>query len=147
MIDTTNNVNKVAAKLLGLDETLVKVVNKFFWKHGVKEAIQSASHTSVRIPKIGTLVTSRNKVNARIQRVIKSIRDISDPNKIFKEKSKEDCLRDKYEELTTMLKRRNDIAVAYKSNTDRLKQKYEVLNTSMEESPVDNAGVGIEALL
>ncbi len=147
MIDTINLVNREAARILSKDETLVKLVNRFFWKEGVKEAVQSAQHTSIRIPKIGTLVISRNKVNKKILRIIQSIRELQRPEKTFKEKTREQCLTERYTELTLMLKRRNDIAIAYKNNIDRHKAKYELHKTDMGEPPVDNAGTGIKALL
>lgn len=147
MIETINIVNKEVSKLLNIDETLVKVINQFYWKHGVKAAIQSGGHTSIRLKNIGTLVTSRTKVNNKILRLIKSIREFKRPEKVFKTKTKEECLSEKYTELKLLLQRRNDIAIAYKSNTDRTKQKYELPKTNLGEQTPDNARIDSKTIL
>lgn len=145
MIDTINLVNKEVARKLNHSESLVRQVNKFFWKYGVKETIQSAQYTSVRIPKIGTLVVSRNKVNKKILRIIRAIRSLKNPNRVFRDKTREQCLSDKYDELRLMLQRRNDIAIIYKSNTERKNDK--LAKAGLAEQTTDNASSGIQTLL
>lgn len=135
MIETINIVNKEVSKTLHKSEDLIKAVNKFFWKQGVKKSIQSGHHTSIRIKNLGTLVTSRNKVNLKIIRTIQHIRMLNDPATEFKQKTKEERLKEKYDHLIILLQRRNDIAIAYKTNTDRTKQKYDTKANMGQQAP------------
>lgn len=148
MIETINVVNKEVSRSLGISEETVKLVNKFFWRYGVKESIQSGQHTSIRVKNIGTLVTSRNKINNRLRKIIRSIRQLKEPDREFKIKTREQYLEQQYNELRIMLARRNDIAIAYKNNKDRSKQRYDkAYKTDMGEQTPDHAGGGIEDLL
>lgn len=148
MIETINVINKEVAKELGIDEEKVKLVNKFFWKYGVKEAIQSCTYTSIRIKNLGTLVVSRNKVNMRIRKCIARIRELNTPGRPFKVKTKEQFMAEKYTELRLLLARRNDIAIAYRNNKIRSKDRYDKANTAdMGEQAPHHAGGGIEDIL
>ncbi len=142
MIDTINIVNKEVSKTLGLDEDLVRIVNKFFWKQGIKRAIQSGDHTSIWIKNIGTLATSRNKVNNKIRRLIKSIRSLDQPRD-YKVKTKEQFLVEKYSQLRMLLARRNDIALAYKANKDRAHEKYKLYKAGLGQQITDTARLSI----
>lgn len=146
MIETINVVNREVSKTLGMNETLVKFINQFYWRKGVKEAIQSGQHTSVRIKNIGTLVTSRMKVNNKIVKLIRAIRELNNPERVFKEKTKKEYLDEKYKELRLMLARRNDIAKAYKTNKDRINQKYELRKTSLGQSSSDSTSDSCKTL-
>jgi len=146
MIETINVVNREVSKTLGMNETLVKFINQFYWRKGVKEAIQSGQHTSVRIKNIGTLVTSRMKVNNKIVKLIRANRELNNPERVFKEKTKKEYLDEKYKELRLMLARRNDIAKAYKTNKDRINQKYELRKTSLGQSPPDSTSDSCKTL-
>lgn len=142
MIETINIVNKEVSKTLGLDEETVRLVNKFFWRQGVKKAIQSGDHTSIWIKNIGTLAVSRNKVNGKIKRLIASIRALELPRD-YKIKTKEQFLEEKYNQLKMLLARRNDIAKAYKANKDRSHEKYRIHKARLEEQTNDTPGVSI----
>ena len=115
MVDTINIVSKEVSREHNIDEDLVKFVNDFFFKC-LKSVIQSGEYTSIRVNNIGTLVTSRLKINTKIKKLIKLIRNIKDPSKVYKEKNKEDVIKDKYRELKLLLKRRNELAIAYETN-------------------------------
>lgn len=142
MIDTINIVNRQIAKQYNLEENIVKTINQFFWKQGIREAVQSGAHTNIRITKIGTLVGSRRKVNEQIKRTIVMIRKIQDPNKVFKVKTKEQRLDEAYTYLRMLLSRRNDIANIY-INT---RANHELLKNSMAEQVTNNAGLDSQDL-
>lgn len=146
MIETINVVNKEVSKILKLDEELVKIVNKFYWRYGVKQAIQSGEHTSIFIRNIGTLTISRTKVNRKIVKIIGQIRTLLNPERQFKVKTREQCIEEKYVMLRTMLKRRNDIAIAYTKNNQRAKERYDT-KTSMGQQATNTTRDCFQALI
>lgn len=123
MIDTITGVNREVAKELNLPEDLVKKVNSFYWKQGIKGSIQSGEYSSVWIKGIGTFATSRNKINIKILKVIREIRYFRNSDKEFKKKTREEYIEEKMNQLRLLLIRRNEIAKVYKFNSEKRKQR------------------------
>lgn len=113
MIGTIKQVNQEVARELSIDEDIVNKVNKFFWEKGVKDAVRTAEYTSIRIRGLGTLVTSRFKLNKFIFKLIREIRFLRSTDKEYKNTTKEDLLKEKYILLDKYLFRRNELAKAF----------------------------------
>lgn len=115
MIKTIASVSRKVAQKLSLNEDLVKKVNSFYWK-SVKESISSGEHTSIHIKHLGTLTSSRYKLNNRIKQIIKQIRYLKTNQKDLK-------VPEKVEELKSLLRRRSELAKAYQQNEIRRTNK------------------------
>jgi hypothetical protein len=142
MIQTINNVNREVSRALSIDEDIVKKVNAYYWKHGVKEAVSSGLHTSVRLKNIGTLVTSRQKTNNKIATLIREIRYFQSSTKEFKKKTREEYIEDRLSSLRLLLVRRNELAHIYIQNQTRINDKInsKLLKVSLGEQTPDTTG-------
>ena len=114
MIDTINIANRYTSRKLSISEEIVKEVNRYFWKEGVKGTMKTGKYTAFRIPKLGTFVVSRLKLRKRISKYIAYIRFLKQEDQLkFKKISKEDRINQYQEELKLLLDRRNDLAKLY----------------------------------
>ncbi len=128
MIDTIFSINKEVAKELGFSEDLVKKVNKFYWEKGIKDTIRDGSITNIRIRGIGTISTSKHKLRGAIEDLITLIRITKDRTTDYKTKTKQQVLDEQMNQLTKLLIRRNELAIAYYQKEclyrERLKSGY-----------------------
>lgn len=145
MIGTISLVNREVAKVLNYNEDVIKQVNKFFWRYGVREPIRSGNYTSLFIRNLGTLTISRNKINKKIRGLIIKIRECRDPDKVFTQVIREEALEKLYDHLNILLQRRNDIAKIYIQNQEKRDAK--ILKTSLGKQVTDNAGSYFETIL
>lgn len=99
---------KQAADELQLPLGLVKRVNNFFWREGVKKALSNVDHTSVFIKNIGTIIISKIKLNKEILLVIEKIRRIENSSK-FTGMKKVYIIEGYKNNLRKLLKMRNKI--------------------------------------
>lgn len=131
MIESIGIINRQVSKKLGVSEELVKTINEYFWKEGVKTSMRSGLYTAIRLPKLGTFVVSRNKLNKRIQKYISYIRFLSEDTSIeYKRITKEQKIATYVNDLKLLLDRRNDIAKIYKMFSDERRSKT-VLKTDL----------------
>lgn len=123
MIETISHINREISKELSIDESLVKSINAFYWK-SIRDTVSSGEHTSIRLNSLGTYVISRRKLWIYINKLIKQIRYFrKNVDKVFKNKTREEYIEDRVNELRLILKRRDDLAKVYKINEDKYKLK------------------------
>lgn len=99
--------NQVAVEY-NLSPELVKKVNNFFWKEGVKYSLSNVKHTSVFIKNIGTIVISKYKLNKELSLLIKKMRNIKNSNK-YTEKRKNSILEGYKINFRKLWTKRNEI--------------------------------------
>lgn len=138
-MDTLNNVNREISKELNIPEDIVRKVNSYYWKRGVKEAISSGEHTSIRLKNIGTLAVSRHKINEKIVTLISKLRKLYVSEREFKKKTKEQVIEERKKELSLMCKRRSDIANVYLKNKQR-RINVKLLETNLGQQTPDITG-------
>ena len=108
---TISTLNKVVAKELGVNEKLVEDVNSFFWKHARKQ-LATLESTSFSIKHLGTITTSKRKIDYYIKNLIGKIRSIR-KSTWYKDTTKEILITTNYEKLRQALKQRNILATQY----------------------------------
>ena len=101
--------NKACAEKLGIDITVVKKVNSYFWKKGVKSNLSKAKYRAIFIKNFGTISVSYYKLNVEIIETIAKIRALR-VHKRKKEITKKLAIGELTRNLTQLLKRRNEIA-------------------------------------
>jgi phage protein D len=104
-------INKLIARELTLKEDIVESVNEFYWKE-VRRKLSSLESTSVSIKHLGTITTSKRKIDQFIKTTIKKIRNISKSNR-YKESTKALLLDVNYDKLRKALVQRNELATQY----------------------------------
>lgn len=115
---TPDNYYKEASDELNLPIGLVKAVNKFFWKEGVKSNLSNVKYTSIFIKNFGTITVSKYKLYAEIHTLIKKIRRVH--------------YSDKYTEL-----RRGYIMDSYKINLRKLlKIRNEIIKQELQNEHI-----------
>ena len=141
-------INKLIARENGLNEDLVELVNGFYWKE-VRRKLSSLESTSVSIKHLGTITTSKRKIDAFIKTTIKKIRNIKKSNR-FKESTKALLLDVNYDKLRKALVQRNVLATQYyeaymgrvervrRANADNIQTGVEDIRGSDEPSEAGN---------
>lgn len=104
-------INKLISRELNMDENLVESVNQFFWKE-VRRKLSSLESTSVSIKHIGTITTSKRKIDFFIRTTIKKIRNIRKSTR-YKETTKALLLDVNYDKLRKALAQRSILAKQY----------------------------------
>jgi phage protein D len=104
-------INKLISRELNLNEDLVEAVNGFYWKE-VRRKLSTLESTSVSIKHIGTITTSKRKIDQFLKTTIKKIRNIRKSNR-YKESTKALLLDVNYDKLRKALKQRNILATQY----------------------------------
>lgn len=146
---TIQTINKLVAKETGKNEKLVESVNDFYWKE-VRRKLSSLESTSVSIKHLGTITTSKRKIDYFILNTIRKIRNIRKSTR-YKESTTALLLEVNYDRLRKALKQRNILATqyyeAYISRTYRIREAApEDSITSSTDSGRDNesseTGVG-----
>ncbi|GEM_PF-2928650 len=118
---TPDNYYKQAAEELNLPVNLVKKVNAFYWKEGIKKQLANVVYDAIYIKNFGTICVSPKKLYFEIKDEIAKIRNIYYSPK-FTEKKKNLILDYKYENLRKLLKKRNDLAI-YRLEQKKLKDE------------------------
>lgn len=130
--------NKAVSEKLGIDINIVKQVNRFFWREGVRKNISKATHRSIFVKNIGTFTVKRKVLYSQIYDVIWRIRRIRCAKR-YKETTKITIENQLIENLRNLLILRNEIAIErynkYDVKTIRINQ---VSTTSTEESRSDS---------
>lgn len=134
-------VNKLIARENSLNENLVELVNGFYWKE-VRRKLSSLESTSVSIKHLGTITTSKRKIDQFIKTTIKKIRNIRKSNR-YKESTKALLLDVNYDKLRKALVQRNILAIQYYETYMARSQRIRSINTndiqtSSEDSGSDN---------
>lgn len=123
MIDTSNTVTRLVSKRLEVTEETTKIVYDFYWKHGIVESIRSGKHTAIRVPKLGTFMTSRRKLYQQIYKYIAYIRFLrAKESNSFKRYTKEEAIERYKNDLKLLLERRNDLAKLYNKHNDAVSE-------------------------
>lgn len=104
-------VNKLIARENGIKEDLVELVNGFYWKE-VRRKLSTLESTSVSIKHLGTITTSKRKIDQFIKTTIKKIRNIRKSNR-YKESTKALLLDVNFDKLRKALVQRNKLATQY----------------------------------
>lgn len=104
-------INKLISRELNIKEDLVESVNDFYWKE-VRKKLSGLESTSVSIKHIGTITTSKRKIDQFIKTTIKKIRSINNSNR-YKESTKSLLLDTNYDRLRKALIQRNELATQY----------------------------------
>ena len=87
---------------------VVKEINNFFWKEGVKHELKNLNHTSIFIKNIGTITVSKYKLYREIRLFIRKIRMLRISEKFTEEKKL--IIEEKFKnKLRKLLNKRNDI--------------------------------------
>ena len=101
--------NKACSEKLNIDLAVVKKVNSYFWKKGVKSNLSNAKYRAIFIKNLGTITVSYYKLNREILEIIAKIKAIR-VHKTKKELTKKLAIGNLTRNLTELLKRRNEIA-------------------------------------
>ena len=101
--------NKACSEKLDLDLNIVKKVNSYFWKKGVKSNLSNAKYRAIFIKNLGTITVSYYKLNREILEIIAKIKALR-VHKRKKELTKKLAIGNLTRNLTELLKRRNEIA-------------------------------------
>jgi len=108
---TIQIISKLIARELGKDEKLVDSVNDFYWKE-VRRKLSGLESTSVSIKHLGTITTSKRKIDYFIKTTIKKIRNIKKSTR-YKESTIALLLEVNYTRLRKALVQRNILATQY----------------------------------
>lgn len=115
--------NKHTTEKLGLDATLVKKVNSFFWRVGVKQNLSNASYASLFLKNLGTIVISKYKLYREIEDLISKLRGLEEST-YYTEKRKGLIRENARTQLRQLLAKRNEIATElYKQHQDELAKR------------------------
>lgn len=104
-------INKLVARDLNYDEKEVQKVNDFFWKE-TRRKLSSLESASVTIKHIGTVTTSKRKIDHYIKMTIGKIRNTRKSNRL-KESTKAILLDVYYDRLKKALVQRNILSTRY----------------------------------
>lgn len=105
---TPESFYKETAEIHNVPIGLVRAVNKFFWKEGIKKNLSNVNYNSIFIKNFGTIVISKYKLNKYILELIEKIRRVQRSDK-YREETKQFII-DRYKKnIRILLKRRNDI--------------------------------------
>jgi len=138
---TIQIISKLIARELGKDEKLVDSVNDFFWKE-VRRKLSSLESTSVSIKHIGTITTSKRKIDYFIRTTINKIRNIKKSTR-YKESTIALLLEVNYTRLRKALVQRNILATQYyEAYTKRRKRIYKTPSTDNGELGISIRGSG-----
>lgn len=120
-------VNNTIANKLNIDEKIVKAVNKFYWKQGVKKRMSTLESTSVFVKGFATFTVSRYNVRRLIKKTIIQIRSLRESTK-YKETTKVIYSAELYKKLRMLLEKRNELANFY----------YNECNNGISEADTDS---------
>ncbi len=122
---TIQIISKLVARELGKDEKLVDSVNDFYWKN-VRKKLSGLESTSVSLKHIGTITTSKRKIDFFIRTTIRKIRNIRKSTR-YKESTIALLLEVNYTRLRKALIQRNILATQYyEAYTKRNQRVYQV---------------------
>jgi hypothetical protein len=129
-------INKLTSRDLNISENLVELVNGFYWKE-IRRKLSSLESTSVSIKHLGTITTSKRKIDVFIRSTINRIRNIRKSER-FKESTKALLLDVHYEKLRKALIQRNILAKQYyEAYAKRSKRIYRVDALPVQECSED----------
>jgi phage protein D len=128
--------NKLIARENSIKEELVELVNGFYWKE-VRRKLSSLESTSVSIKHLGTITTSKRKIDHFIRTTIRKIRNIKKSTK-YKESTKALLLDVNYDRLRKALKQRNILSKQYYENY--ISRRKRVFEASAVHSEADGQG-------
>lgn len=132
-------VNKLVARECNIKEEIVESVNNFYWKN-VRKSLSSFENLSVSLKYIGTITTSRRKLNYYIGFLIRKIRNLKDSTRL-KETTKEHLLDVNTIKLKKALKQRDALAKQYyDENIKKSKGIREVITHNSRELRQDIGG-------
>jgi hypothetical protein len=133
---TIQIISKLVAREQGLEEKLVDSVNDFYWKE-VRKSLSGMESASVSLKYIGTITTSKRKIDYFILSTIRKIRNIRKSVR-YKESTKALLLDVNYDRLRKALVQRNQLAKqyyeAYAKRASRVR----------ETSPTSNPELGLD---
>jgi hypothetical protein len=104
-------INKLVARDLNIEDSLVDLVNDFYWKE-VRKKLSNLESTSVSLKHIGTITTSKRKIDQFIKTTIRKIRNIRKSTR-YKESTKAMLLEFNLDKLKKALIQRNKLATQY----------------------------------
>jgi hypothetical protein len=110
---TPDHFNKATAEKLGIDLKIVKEVNTYFWRYGVKRNLSEANYNAIFIKNFGTITVSRHKLRTEIRKVINDIRGLET---YYKQDQKEELKERLYIKLKRLCERRNEIAHSFSTH-------------------------------
>lgn len=138
---TIQIISKLIARELGKDEKLVDSVNDFYWKE-VRKKLSGLESTSVSIKHIGTITTSKRKIDYFIRSTINKIRNIRKSVR-YKESTKALLEDVNLNRLRKALIQRNTLATQYyEAYTKRSGRVYKTGTPVGTELGVDIGGSG-----
>lgn len=120
------------AEKLGIDLKVVKKVNSFFWKVGVKRNLSRATYRAIFLKNIGTITISRYKLRVEIVDMLDKIRRTK-INVYFTEATKALIDQNLRANLKVLLERRNEIAL------ENYKPKLNEPFSGIPESPAEGS--------
>lgn len=92
--------------------SIVKQVNRYYWRKGVRKNLSEANYTAIFIKNLGTIAVSQKKLRKHIFEVIEGIRKVRNSKWITPEKKiiiEERLINN----LKKLLVRRNELALLY----------------------------------
>lgn len=135
--------DKTTAEKLGIDLKIVKEVNTWYWRYGIKRNLSQANYNAIYIKNFATIVVSRRKINKEITKKINYIRRVKKSTWLT-EKRRGFVLDLLYSNLKQLLDRRNDIAKDYyiKENLKREKLANRIPRTATQRIEEHGQSVG-----
>lgn len=132
---TIQIISKMVAREKGIDEKEADRVNDFFWKE-VRKKLSGLESTSVSIKHIGTITTSKRKIDFYIRSTIRKIRNIKKSTR-YKESTIALLLEVNLTRLRKALVQRNILATQYYEAYTKRHQRVYKTNSA------DNGELGV----
>ncbi len=112
-------INKVQAEKLGISESIIKKVNKYYWDKGVRRKLSTLESLSVFIKGLGVITVSRYNLNKFIKKTIIKLKMIRLSDK-YKEENKKIYIDTLEKRLKKLLIKRNELAILYYEQDNRI---------------------------
>lgn len=109
------NYYREVSEELNLPLGLVKAVNNFYWKEGIKNNLSNVNYSSIFIKNLGTIVVSKYKLYKEILTLIRKIRNIEYSQK-YTPLKKSYIIEGYKTNLRRLLKMRNELIVQNELN-------------------------------
>lgn len=117
-------VNNIISERKNLKENVVKAINKYYWKQGVKKKMSTLESSSVFIKGFATFTVSRYNVRRLIKKTIIQIRNLRKSTK-YKDSTKVIYSEELYNKLRMLLAKRNELAnFYYNERINRIPKAY-----------------------
>lgn len=118
---TPEHFYQLTAAQLGIDLELVKKINKYFWKYGVRKNMGNGEHPVLYVKGLGTFFASPKRIRQALRVSIKHLRLLRINTKLKEEKRLE-LIKIREQVIADLLVLRNQTALSLCTAKQRKKQ-------------------------